>query len=327
MANIGYIQVNRHCNNACHFCSNPSNGNNITYEKWVEIIDDFIKRQYKWVIFTGWEPTLSPDLPRWITYAKEAWIESRIISNGMMCANFAYMEKLAKAWLELVHFSVYSYNPKIHDFLTDTPGSWKRLMLSIRNAISLGVRVQINSAINHYNQNHLDVTVKFLVKQFPQIQHFVWNNLDPFMMRKTDTALSTLPNFDVLETPLFHAMTYLKNTGRTFRVERLPLCYMRWFEEYSTETRKIVKREERVVHFLDEREVVEQKADRFYHDKWEECKSCDLNEICAWVWLAYPTTVFGVEHPGYYHYVRFKEQKISKEELSRIIHTIKSENV
>jgi hypothetical protein len=81
--------------------------------------------------------------------------------------------------------------------------------------------------INHYNENHLDLTVRFLVKQFPAIHHFVWNNLDPIMMRKTDTALSTLPSFEAFEKPLFRAMSYLESTGRTSRVERVPLCYMR----------------------------------------------------------------------------------------------------
>lgn len=325
MANIGYIQVNRHCNNACHFCSNPSNGNNISYEKWIEIIDDFVKRKYKGVIFTGGEPTLSPDLARWIEYTNKVGIESRIISNGMMCASYAYTEKLARAWLELIHFSVYSFNPKIHDFLTDTPGSWKRLMLSIKNAQTLWIRVQINTAINHYNQNHLDITVKFLVKQFPSLRHFVWNNLDPMMMRKTATALSTLPDFAAFEKPLNKAMTYLRDSGRTFRVERVPLCYMRWFEANSTESRKIIKNEERIVHFLDEREIVEQKAEWFYHDKGKECESCDLSPICAWVWLAYPATLFGEDHPGYYGYVEFKPQKVSKEELAKIVSEVQFE--
>jgi hypothetical protein len=35
------------------------------------------------------------------------------------------------------------------------------------------------------------------VKNFPPIRHFVWNNLDPLMMRKTKTALSTLPDYDI----------------------------------------------------------------------------------------------------------------------------------
>lgn len=322
MANIGYIQVNRHCNNACHFCSNPSNGLNISYEKGIEIINDFILREYRGIIFTGGEPTLSPDLPRWIAYAREKGIESRIISNGMMCASFPYMQKLADAGLELVHFSVYSWNPKIHDFLTDTPGSWKRLMLSIGNAIKLCVRVQINTAINHYNQSHLDITVQFLVRQFPEIQHFVWNNLDPLMMRKTDTALSTLPDFSIFEVPLNRAMNFLESHGRTSRVERVPLCYMRGFEHFSTETRKIVKDEERIVHFLDEREIVQQKGDWFIHDKSELCKSCDLNPICAGIWMSKPFETLGEVHPGYYNFVEFKPLKLSKEEKQLILDKI-----
>jgi MoaA/NifB/PqqE/SkfB family radical SAM enzyme len=177
----------------------------------------------------------------------------------MMCANRDYVEKLALSGLELIHFSVHSYNPTVHDFLTDTPGSWHKLMLAIKNGISLGIRIQINTVINHYNQTHLDTTVRFLVKQFPEIRHYIWNNLDPLMMRKTETALSTLPDLPTFEVSLKSAMGFLESQQRTFRVERVPLCYMRGFEHASTETRKIVKEEERLIYFLDDRNIVEQK--------------------------------------------------------------------
>lgn len=111
-----------------------------------------------------------------------------------------------------MHFSVYSCHAKVHDFLTDTPGSWKKLMLSITNALNSGIRVQINTVINHYNETHLDKTVEFLTKLFPPIQHFVWNNLDPEMMRKTDTAWSTLPNFDRFKPSLNKAFEHLEST-------------------------------------------------------------------------------------------------------------------
>jgi MoaA/NifB/PqqE/SkfB family radical SAM enzyme len=149
-----------------------------------------------------------------------------MISNGMMCANPTFMKKLSDAGLELVHFSVYSCHAQIHDFLTDTPGSWVKLMKSITNALNNGIRVQINTVINHYNETHLDATVQFLVKHFSPIRHFVWNNLDPLMMRKTDTAWSTLPNYDNFAPSLGKAMKFLEDSGRTFRVERVPLCYM-----------------------------------------------------------------------------------------------------
>ncbi|MDD2870385.1 MAG: radical SAM protein [Candidatus Gracilibacteria bacterium] len=313
MANIGYIQVNRYCNNQCHFCSNPSNGNNISLERGIELIDDFIKREYSGIIFTGGEPTLSPDLAKWINYANDVGMENRMISNGMMCSDYNFTKKLADAGLKLVHFSVYSCHEKIHDFLTDTPGSWKKLMMSITNALKLGVRVQINTVINHYNENHLDKTVKFLTKHFPQIKHFVWNNLDPLMMRKTKTALSTLPNYDEASKSLLKAMAYLDSTNRTFRVERFPLCYMRGYEWASTETRKIVKDEERMVHFLDERETIRQNGLGWEHDKLEGCKKCDLNSICSGIF----------EYKNYYNYVKVYPQKLSISEKEELIKKIK----
>ena len=106
-----------------------------------------------------------------------------MISNGMLCANYDFTKRLSDSGLELIHFSVFSFSSKIHDFLTDTPWSWVKLMKSITNALNCWIRVQINTVMNHYNQDHLDKTVKFLVKLFPPIRHFIWNNLDPGMMR------------------------------------------------------------------------------------------------------------------------------------------------
>jgi hypothetical protein len=99
------------------------------------------------------------------------------------------------------------------------------------------------------------------------------------MMRQTKIALSTLPDFDIASKTLLKWLEFLEKTWRTFRVERFPLCYMRWFEFASTETRKIVKNEGRVVHFLDFRETFEELD--WEHERWSECEKCDLKSICA----------------------------------------------
>ena len=135
------------------------------------------------------------------------------------------------------------------------------------------------------------------------------------MMRKTKTAISTLPNFDNASITLINAMSFLENTWRTCRVERLPLCFMRWYEWVSTETRKIVKDEERIVHFLDEREYVRQYWDWWEHEKLQECNDCDLNSICAGVY----------EYNKYYNYIKVYKQKLSVDEKKKIIDKIKKE--
>lgn len=312
MANIWYIQVNRFCNNKCHFCSNPSIWKNMTFERWIELIDDFKERDYRGVIFTWWEPTLSTNLHKWIKYSNKVWMECRIISNWMACSDIEYVKELKKSWLTLVHFSLYSYIEKIHDFLTATPGSYKKVLQAIQNTLKMWITVQLNCVINKYNQTHIDKTVQFITKNFPQIKHFVWNNLDPLMMRKTKIAESTLPDYDIAWESLIKWLALLESQWKTYRVERLPLCFMRWFEHASTETRKIVKDEERIVYFLDERDMVKQTKWYFEHDKLENCKECDLNSICSWIY----------EYDKFYNYVEVETQKLSKEEKEDIVNKI-----
>ena len=133
-------------------------------------------------------------------------------------------------------------------------------------------------------------------------------------MRKTETAMSTLPNFDNFKPSLKKAMDYLSSTWRTFRAEKMPLCYIEWYEWASTETRKIVKEEERIVHFLDSREQVHETD--FYHEKLNECSNCDLNTICSWIY----------ERNKFYNYVNVYPRKLDKQELNLIINKIKNED-
>ena len=69
----------------------------------------------------------------------------------------------------------------------------------------------------------------------------------------------------------------------TFRVERVPLCYMLDYAHCSTETRKLVKGEERMIHFLDGKGTVRQAPGSFYHLKHARCGRCSLDAICAGV--------------------------------------------
>jgi hypothetical protein len=93
-------------------------------------------------------------------------------------------------------------------------------------------------------------------------------NQDQFTPRLADFELS-----------LSRAMRLLHKTGRTFRVEKVPLCYMTEFAWASTETRKIVKGEERIVHFLDAKQTVRQTD--WEHRYAPSCDSCTLREICG----------------------------------------------
>jgi MoaA/NifB/PqqE/SkfB family radical SAM enzyme len=281
MALLGYIQVTRRCNQACRFCSNPPIEVDLTLDQGKDLVDDLVRRGYDGVIFTGGEPTLSPVLEDLVRHALERRIEPRIVTNGQLIgAKKDLLSGLADAGLRHVHLSIYSHRS---DVVSDLTGKKDSLSMSLTALERIGrlegrVTVDINVVINHYNADHLHEHAAFLVGRFPFIHHFVFNNLDPFMNRVAENP-DTIPALWEFELSLHRALVFLQRAGKTFRVERVPLCYMTEFAHVSTETRKIVKGEDRITHFLDAKGTVHQTS--FLHDKAECCRVCTLEALCA----------------------------------------------
>lgn len=279
MANIGYIQVVRHCNHFCGFCSNPTTAYVHTFESMALLVDDLVARGYFGVVLTGGEPSLHPELPRVARYAKERGLHVRMITNGTRLAEEGFAREMAEAGLSIVHVSIYSVRPSVEERLRGIGGTLERAHAAIENAARYGITVNINCVINKLNADHLDENVRELVRLHPAITHFVWNNLDPSMGRAEVNQDEFTPRLCDFELSLHRALRFLEKSGRTFRVERVPLCYMTEYAWASTETRKIVKGEERVVHFLDAKQTVRQTD--WEHVYTEACGACSLRTICG----------------------------------------------
>lgn len=294
MANLGYIQLTRTCNQECRFCSNPATGKILSLREAKKFIDRYIKEGYDTVLLTGGEPSLHPDLAYIIRYAQKRGIHCLIITNGQKIADIKYLSLLVDNGLNHIILSIYSHQNRIQSFLTKNRDSFSNIRKALRNAEKLKIRVDIATVINKYNANHLSKIVEWVVQNFTFIKHFIWNNLDPLMNRASKN-LDTVPQLNDFELELYKAMSLLERNGCTFRVERVPLCYMSDFQHCSTETRKIIKQEKRSIYFLDEKEYVTQKGRRGFlgYSKAECCKVCSLNEICAGLYAAgkyYATT-------------------------------------
>ncbi len=279
MANIGYIQVVRHCNHFCGFCSNPTTPYTHTFESMAVLVDDFVTRGYFGVILTGGEPSLHPELPRIAAYASERGLHVRMITNGTRMADPAFAKEMADAGLKLVHVSVYSIRPEVEARLRGMPGTLEKAFGAVENAVRHGIDVNINCVINKLNADHLDENIRYWISQHPAIRHFVWNNLDPSMGRAEVNQAQFTPRLADFELSLSRALRLLHQSGRTFRVEKVPLCYMGEFPWASTETRKIVKGEERIVHFLDAKQTVRQTD--WEHIYAPACDSCSVRTICG----------------------------------------------
>jgi MoaA/NifB/PqqE/SkfB family radical SAM enzyme len=279
VANIGYIQVVRHCNHFCGFCSNPTTPYVHTFETMKVLVDDLKKRGYFGVILTGGEPSLHPELPRIARYASDEGLHVRMITNGWRLSDPEFAREMAEAGLKLVHISVYSVRPDVEQRLRGLPGTLEKAFAAAQNAHAHGIEVNINCVINKLNADHLDENIRYWIDEHPYIRHFVWNNLDPSMGRAEVNQEEFTPRLADFEVSLTKAMRMLHTSGRTFRVEKVPLCYMTEFAWASTETRKIVKGEERIVHFLDAKQTVRQTD--WEHIYAPSCAACSLRTICG----------------------------------------------
>jgi MoaA/NifB/PqqE/SkfB family radical SAM enzyme len=278
MANLGYLQLTRSCLQGCRFCSNPPTGIELSEAEMREEIDRMSDMRYDGVILTGGEPTLSPLLFPALAHARERGLYSRMITNGQRLADAEFFRSAVAAGLTHIHVSLHSYRPEVHDFITQYKDAWSTLVTCLSHVPQMGITCDINSVINTYNADHLHETVMWLCDRFPFIRHFVWNNMDPDGNR-AERFPHCIPKHHEFHVSLILAMEYLHATGRTFRAERVPLCYMGRFAWASTETRKIVKEEERCIRFLDAKGFVHQRE--FLHGKGEACNACSHDPICA----------------------------------------------
>lgn len=282
MANFAYLQVTRECDQECRFCSNPPSGwKDMTLAEAKKVVDGYKGKGYDGVILTGGEPTKYPHICGLIEHCAKNNIATKLITNAQKTAEKKFLLDLVKSGLKHLHISIYSHREKIQNFLAGKDDSLQNIKKTLDHLSKIpAIRVDINCAFNKYNADHLSLVAGFIIENYPFVKHFSFNNLDPTSERAKKNT-DTIPKFSDLEVELVKMVEILEKYQKTFRIERVPLCYMPGFEHVSTETRKIVKSELRPLYFLDKRGLVLQK--NFFRDKPKKCKICSLNDICAGV--------------------------------------------
>lgn len=162
MANLGYVQVTRRCNQLCRFCSNPPSGLEIEAEEACRRVDDLVERGYDGVILTGGEPTLVPWLPAVVAHAVARGLAARIITNGQALADGPLLDELVAAGLRHLHVSLYSHDPAVHEAQTGAPGSHARAVRALERIGERRLSADVNCVIHRHNAGALDALARFV---------------------------------------------------------------------------------------------------------------------------------------------------------------------
>jgi MoaA/NifB/PqqE/SkfB family radical SAM enzyme len=140
---------------------------------------EFLENYRDTFSITGGEPTLQPHLITIIKRINELFPAIKIIclTNGRMFSYEAYAKEFFKldANLELA-ISVHGHNTKLHDKITQTPGSFLQLVKGLENIFRFKKSTQlieIRIVIHQLNYKFLEEIIKFIKVNFPQVNRLV----------------------------------------------------------------------------------------------------------------------------------------------------------
>lgn len=231
------INITTKCNLNCIFCSRP--GENFGDSK--EKIPKMIKSQKNTIALEGGEPTICPELFKWISLAKDGGTrEIILVTNGILLYNLDYCRKLIDSGITLFNINLPTHDEKLHDSLTGIKGALKAKLQAIKNLISLGqgAKTRLTFVITSKNYKTLLDYMKFVKKNFPEIFYIALNFIK--ISGKVEKRKDLVPCLRDIAPYLEEALDYCQKNNIRILSDGLPLCYLKGYEDRAIDSYKIV---------------------------------------------------------------------------------------
>jgi MoaA/NifB/PqqE/SkfB family radical SAM enzyme len=165
----GLIRINGHCNMSCAFCFVDRTVPDVALDELQQEVQKMAREGTRHLVLSGGEPTLHPQLPELIRFAR--WLDAfdviEMQTNGVKSADPAYAETLVAAGLNKVTVSLHSVDPEHSDRITRLPNAFGKTLQSMHNFRRLGVLTQVAHVITKANYQELPTTMRFLRREFP----------------------------------------------------------------------------------------------------------------------------------------------------------------
>ena len=149
------------CNQKCVHCYAAGQADaeepELSTEQWKAILDRCRLIGVPQVTFTGGEPTVRPDLPELIEYAR--WFITRLNTNGVKLTP-EYCKALREAALDSCQITFYSCDEEIHNRLVGGE-HFAQTVAGIEHALAAGINLSVNTPLCTLNRDYVS-TLRFL---------------------------------------------------------------------------------------------------------------------------------------------------------------------
>jgi His-Xaa-Ser system radical SAM maturase HxsC len=266
------IPLTLRCNNNCVSCiifsRLTANQGHFTWAGIKKSIDR-LSKSCETVAITGGEPTIANHFFRSMEYLRSMHPEKLVflVTNARM---FSY-PKFTERFLDIgignlrVGIAIYSHDPRLHDRITRSNGSWTQTMAGIKNLLSKGARIELRIIVSKINFDSLSDTAKFIADNLSGVERVVFIN-----MKYTGNAYRNheelFIRYSDITQHVSKAVDILKQAGIGVLLFHFPLCTLD--EEYQDLARGVTK----------------QKAEL---DFVKQCQQCGSREQCPMIWKSY----------------------------------------
>ena len=106
------------CNLKCSYCTitDGMRRRSLTAARVTREIDDAARKGWKHVAFTGGEPTIFPDLPKLVRFARaRGFTDVKVASNGLRYAHAPFLEHLIEAGVTTFNVSMHAFEDAAYE--------------------------------------------------------------------------------------------------------------------------------------------------------------------------------------------------------------------
>jgi len=277
----GRVQITRECNQECVFCAAPPARDDQDLEETKLKIKELKKQGTTEVMLTGGEPLKSKHLFELIEYCSKLGFDEIAIQTNASLLTYDILKRMKKYPNIKLTVSIHTHKKDVFGKLSGHIENYDKAYAALQFIDDLEMFCYPTTVINSLNYKHLKEHVANL-SRFKFVKHICFNYIDPVQTAKENKWV--IPRYFETEKYIHEAVALLKSKGITFRIERLPLCYMWGFEEFSSDIRRGVFDQKRYTSFFKSadnasKEMFTSELNSKYHYA-EQCNICQIKSLC-----------------------------------------------
>src|SRR5579883_1750558 len=163
----GLVRTGFLCNQDCGICWQGRDWGRYGAEQVLAWIEDLAAAGARAVIISGGEPTLDPELERYVRRARELGFSTVTLeTNAVQCAKAGVAERLRDAGVTDCFVSLHSGDAAVSDAITRAPGTFARTVKGIQALLDAGVLVGLNCVMTNEGLDHLGGLPDFIHATF-----------------------------------------------------------------------------------------------------------------------------------------------------------------